>query len=534
MRNTATQLYHNGKCPVCDVVVEENLGEHIRNVHGEGTFRNAVLKAKESGMPDPDLGAIYGITFKQLQEIITEAYGINISVLKRPKKVKYWAPRKFREETTTVWSFKQRGDWATHDGRYRGNWSPYIPRNVILKYSKPGEVVLDYFVGGGTTAVEAKLLGRRCIARDINPAAIGLTRENLNFDSKPLLESFRVYEPEVAVGDARDLSGIPDGSVDLICAHPPYAGIINYSSKVEGDLSKFKIEDFLVEIGKVARESYRVLKPGGKCTILIGDTRKQKQVVPIGFRTIRVFLDAGFVLKELVIKRQHNCKTTGFWYDRSIKYNFLLLAHEYLPIFEKPEQENAGINYSSECDVFHYEAVVRKISGLRRENLETTTVWILPQEEMDEEIKRNLIGRFLASDSQYLEINFNGANEKFNVKTNFAPSLVYLSHPKKLGQENIKAYLGAVKKIVEEARSFLAPEGFLVIDTKDVRINGLVHPTGVSIMEEMSTFNEFKIKEIVIVTPDNKENSAKTPSGNKNLEIIHRYLLIFTLKRGNR
>mgnify|MGYP000675009021 CR=1 FL=1 len=90
---------------------------------------------------------------------------------------------------------------------------------------------------------------------------------------------------------------------------------------------------------KVADESFRVLKPGKKCAILIGDTRKHKYVVPIGFWTIRVFLDAGFNLKELVIKRQHKCKTTGFWYDRSIKYNFLLLAHEYLPIFEKPKKK---------------------------------------------------------------------------------------------------------------------------------------------------------------------------------------------------
>jgi len=64
-------------------------------------------------------------------------------------------------ETTTVWGFPDRGDWATHSGKYRGNWSPYIPRNVILRYSNENDVVLDQFVGSGTTLVEAKLLGRR-------------------------------------------------------------------------------------------------------------------------------------------------------------------------------------------------------------------------------------------------------------------------------------------------------------------------------------------------------------------------------------
>jgi len=315
MKPAVVAHIENSICPICNIMVVNNLGEHIRNTHGEEEFRRSVLKAKEKVMPDAEIGSRFGITFKQLEKIIIESYGINISAFKKPKKIKYWAPKDFQEELTTVWSFKQRGNWATHDGRYRGNWSPYIPRNVILNYSKPGDVVLDYFAGGGTTAVEAKLLGRRCIARDINPACIGLTLENLDFRlPEPFFEEPSTYDPEVSVGDARNLSDLSDNSIDLICAHPPYAGIINYSSKVEGDLSKISIEKFLDEMRKVAKESYRVLKPGRQCAILIGDTRKRKHVIPIGFQTINVFLEAGFELKELVIKRQHNCKTAGFWY----------------------------------------------------------------------------------------------------------------------------------------------------------------------------------------------------------------------------
>jgi len=221
--NMTIQALSRGECPLCKVRVKGNLGEHLKKAHGNEEFKKAILKAKGYGMSDAEIGNVFGITFRQLEKIITEAYGINISVLKKPKKIKYWHPRNFKEETTTVWSFKQRGDWATHDGRYRGNWSPYIPRNGILKYSKPGDIVLDYFVGGGTTAVEAKLLGRRCIARDINPVAIGLTKENLKFNPpRTLLDNYEIYEPEVCVGDARELSDIPDESIDLICAHPHF------------------------------------------------------------------------------------------------------------------------------------------------------------------------------------------------------------------------------------------------------------------------------------------------------------------------
>lgn len=45
-----------------------------------------------------------------------------------------------------------------------------MPRNLILRYSNPGEWVLDQFMGSGTTLVEAKLLNRNAVGVDINPA----------------------------------------------------------------------------------------------------------------------------------------------------------------------------------------------------------------------------------------------------------------------------------------------------------------------------------------------------------------------------
>ncbi|MEW6201865.1 MAG: DNA methyltransferase, partial [bacterium] len=145
-------------------------------------FREAVLKEKKAGVSDVEIGRKYGVTYRYLERIITKSEGINVSEIDSSKKIKAIYPKDFEEQRTTVWSFKQRGKWATHSGEYRGNWSPYIPRNVILKYSEPGEVVLDYFCGAGTTAVEAKLLGRKCIAFDINDKAIELARKNVNFN----------------------------------------------------------------------------------------------------------------------------------------------------------------------------------------------------------------------------------------------------------------------------------------------------------------------------------------------------------------
>ena len=254
--------------------------------------------------------------------------------MQRKEIIKNLEPKDFKPEFTTVWSFPDRGDWATHTNtaKYRGNWSPYIPHNLVLKYSKVGETVLDCFCGSGTTAIEAKLLGRKCVAIDINESAVKLTKSNLAFG---LPKEWRYHKPDVRVGDARDLSFLKDGSIDFVCAHPPYANIIKYSKETAGDLSHLEVDEFLKEMAPVARESFRVLKNGRYCAVLIGDTRKNKRVVPLGFMLMRVYLRAGFILKEIIIKEQHNCQATDEWREKSVKYNFLLLAHEYLPVFEK-------------------------------------------------------------------------------------------------------------------------------------------------------------------------------------------------------
>jgi len=245
------------------------------------------------------------------------------------KKIKKWEPEEFELEMNTVWSFPDRGKWATHDAKYRGNWSPYIPRNLLLRYSNEGDLILDQFAGGGTTLVEAKLLNRNIIGVDINNNALERCKEKCDFEYE---NSGKAYFYEA---DARNLNFIPDENIDFICTHPPYANIIKYSEDIKNDLSHLKVKDFLIEMEKVASESYRVLKKDKFCAILMGDTRQKGHIIPMSFEVMKIFEKVGFKTKEIIIKEQHNCKATGFWKTNSVKYNFLLIAHEYLFVFRK-------------------------------------------------------------------------------------------------------------------------------------------------------------------------------------------------------
>lgn len=240
-------------------------------------------------------------------------------------------PENFEMECTSVWAFPRRGSWATHTSDWRGNWSPEVVRNLILRYSKEGDHLLDCMIGGGTTAIEAKILNRHITCLDVNEKALERTKRVLDFEVE------NKSKQRIKKCDARNMDFIKDNEIDFALTHPPYVDIIKYSNgSVPEDISNIHdIEEFCDETEKVAKEIFRVLRPGKYCAILMGDTRRNKMYQPLAFKVMERFLRVGFVLKEDIIKRQFNCKATGFWVNRSKDANFLLIMHEHLFIFHK-------------------------------------------------------------------------------------------------------------------------------------------------------------------------------------------------------
>ena len=61
-------------------------------------------------------------------------------------------------ETDSLWLFDKRDNSGKHNGFYHGNFIPQVPRQLIKRYTKKGEFVLDPFLGSGTTAFECETL----------------------------------------------------------------------------------------------------------------------------------------------------------------------------------------------------------------------------------------------------------------------------------------------------------------------------------------------------------------------------------------
>jgi len=77
--------------------------------------------------------------------------------------------------------------------KYPARFSPAFARAAIEVYSRPNDVVLDPFMGGGTTIVEAIRLGRRAVGADINQLAVFVTKAKVLRPSPEDLKHLRLW-----------------------------------------------------------------------------------------------------------------------------------------------------------------------------------------------------------------------------------------------------------------------------------------------------------------------------------------------------
>jgi DNA modification methylase len=202
---------------------------------------------------------------------------------------KEWIP-----ETVSVW--RQRGLGAGHPDAQieRLHPAPFSFTDVsrlIRFFTKSGQVVLDPFLGIGSTLKAAALEGRRGIGIELNAAFAGLSRERLDKELEASL--FPYPDQQVIEGDARlVLPTLAADSVDLVVTSPPYWQILHkkdhkvkqereanglatrYSEDDPRDLGNIEsYEAFLKELTGIFAECGRVLRPKQYLAAIVGDFR---------------------------------------------------------------------------------------------------------------------------------------------------------------------------------------------------------------------------------------------------------------------
>lgn len=242
--------------------------------------------------------------------------------------------------TDSLWLFEKRDRTLSHNASYWGNFIPQIPNQLIRRFTKKGETVLDPFLGSGTTAIESLRLQRNCIGVDISQDQIAHSRElTESIDRKSVfLELVRGNSAEVDF--KRVLSEHDLQYVQLAILHPPYWDIIRFNEE-EGNLSGApSIEEFRSMFSKVLTNVLRVLEKGRFLAIVIGDSYRKGEWIPIGFYLMDDAMKMGLKLKSIVVKNYSDTKakrqSTQLWRYRALKGNFYVFKHEYIFIFRKP------------------------------------------------------------------------------------------------------------------------------------------------------------------------------------------------------
>ena len=205
--------------------------------------------------------------------------------------------------TDSLWILDKRDSSGAHLAWYWGNFIPQIPHQMMLRYTKKGDWVLDAFVGSGTTLIECKRLGRNGIGVELNPEVGQKAKELVKKEYNK-----HGVTTEIITGDSRttDIKTILDKhgveQVQLLIMHPPYHDIIKFS-KDEKDLSTAKSTDeFLKMFGEVVDNATPFLEKGRYFALVIGDKYSKGEWIPLGFYSMQEVLKRGYLLKSIIVK----------------------------------------------------------------------------------------------------------------------------------------------------------------------------------------------------------------------------------------
>lgn len=242
--------------------------------------------------------------------------------------------------TDSLWLFKKRDSSGAHLGWYWGNFIPQIPRQLMWRYTKQGDWVLDPFAGSGTTLIECRRLGRNGIGVEINPEVVAKAKELI--EKEP--NRFNIVS-EIVVGDSKHFDfkdylkrkGIE--KVQLIIMHPPYWDIIKFSTH-PNDLSNAPtLERFLEDFGQVVDNVSKVLERKRYLAVVIGDKYSKGEWIPLGFYCLNEILKRGYKLKSIIVKNFEETRAKRhqkeLWRYRALVGGFYVFKHEYILLFKK-------------------------------------------------------------------------------------------------------------------------------------------------------------------------------------------------------
>lgn len=243
--------------------------------------------------------------------------------------------------TDSLWIEKKRDRTGKHMASYWGNFIPQIPQQMMLRFTRQGDYVLDTFSGSGTTLIECRKMGRNGIGIELSSSVAQMSRMVIEEQENPFNTTTEVIEGNsVSIDYKKILKERNIKKVQLVIMHPPYHDIIKFSTDEEDLSNSPDVEDFLAKMEKITKETAQILENGRYMCLVIGDKYTAGEWIPLGFLLMQRILDTGFYkLKSIVVKNFQETKgkrnQKELWRYRAMVGGFYVFKHEYVFLFQK-------------------------------------------------------------------------------------------------------------------------------------------------------------------------------------------------------
>lgn len=242
----------------------------------------------------------------------------------------------------SLWIINERDKSGKHSNVYHGNFIPQIPNQLIRRYTKEEDCVLELFSGSGTTLFECEALNRKYIGFDINKQINSFVKSKME-DCTAI--EYNINECDVTDEEAFDISmgtsckKLKLNFVDFIIAHPPYLDIIKFTQDSR-DLSQISSLDlFISKFVQAMKNSLKYLKRNKYFAIIAGDVYKNSEVVPLAFHIMNaVKMNFDVKLKGIIIKNIEGNRgklgSQDIWKYRALQSDYFIFKHEYIFVFK--------------------------------------------------------------------------------------------------------------------------------------------------------------------------------------------------------
>lgn len=270
-------------------------------------------------------------------------------------------PNRLNCLTAKEWLKSQLGVWQfTYEKRDVRNKDVHpatfpisLSKKVIELFSHKGELILDPFVGSGTTLIAAQDLERNAIGFDLQEKYLHLCDERLSSNHGLFNTSWQMGIQD----DANNITTwIKQDSLSLIWTSPPYANLLNRKrtnksrrdrdngqlgkveqySQDERDLGTMTLEKYTNTMGDIFEGLLPLLKPKAHCVINVPDMWWDNTRVTLHVSLIEELRKRGYELRNIVIWDRTNIVNRIGIFGWPSNYITMGVTFEYLLDFWKP------------------------------------------------------------------------------------------------------------------------------------------------------------------------------------------------------